>query len=83
MGKMLITVEMRDEYQRFVFLYICLKMSVIEGQKSFFKKKLCRPWLVWLSELSANLWIKGHWLDSQSRAHAWVEGQVPSRGRVR
>ena len=22
---------------------------------------------------------KGHWFDSQSRAHAWVEGQVPRR----
>ena len=26
---------------------------------------------------------KGHWFDSQSRAHAWVAGQVPSRGRTR
>ena len=26
---------------------------------------------------------KVHWLDSQSRAHAWVVSQVPSRGWVR
>ena len=26
---------------------------------------------------------KGHWFDSQSRAHAWVAGQVPSRGHKR
>ena len=26
---------------------------------------------------------KSHWFNSHSRAHAWVMGQVPSRGRVR
>ena len=41
------------------------------------------PWLLWLSGLSVDFEPKGHQLDSQSRAPAWVEGQVPSRGRAR
>ena len=41
------------------------------------------PWLLWLSELSASLWTKGSPVWTPVRAHAWVAGQVPSRGRVR
>ena len=40
------------------------------------------PWLVWLSGLSACLQTKGSPVGSPVRAHAWVAGQVPCRGRV-
>ena len=37
-----------------------------------------------LSGLSMGCKPKGHWFDSYLvRAHAWVVGQVPSRGRVK
>ena len=42
-----------------------------------------RPWLVWLSKLSAGLRITGLPVQFPVRAHAWVAGQVPSGGRVR
>ena len=35
------------------------------------------PWLVWLSGLSAGLFIKGLPVPFPVRAHAWVAGQVP------
>ena len=38
------------------------------------------PWLVWLSGLSASLQTKGSLVWFPVRAHAWVIGQVPSRG---
>ena len=41
------------------------------------------PWLVWLSGLSAGLRTKGSLVRFPVRAHAWVAGKVPSRGRVR
>ena len=41
------------------------------------------PWLVWLSGLSAILWTKGSLVRFPVRAHAWVVGQVPSRGCTR
>ena len=41
------------------------------------------PWLVWLSGSSAGLGIKGLSVWSPYRAHAWVVGQVPSRGSAR
>ena len=41
------------------------------------------PWLVWLSVLRAALWIKGSLVRFSVRAHAWVAGQVPSRGHSR
>ena len=41
-----------------------------------------RPWLVWLSGLSASLWTKGSLVPFPVRAHAWVAGQAPSAGRV-
>ena len=39
-----------------------------------------RPWLVWLSGLSDSLGTKGSLVGLPVRAHAWVEGRVPSRG---
>ena len=42
-----------------------------------------QTWLVWLSGLSAGLRTKGSPVGFPVRAHAWVAGQVPSRGRVR
>ena len=42
-----------------------------------------KPWLVWLSGLSASLPTKGSLVGLQVRAHAWVVGQVPSQGHVR
>ena len=47
------------------------------------KKKNLQAWLVWLSELSAGLQTKGSVVRFPIRAHAWVAGQVPSRGRMR
>ena len=38
---------------------------------------------MWVSGLSTGHKPKGHWLDSQWGARAWVAGQVPSRGCVR
>ena len=44
---------------------------------------LNKPWLVWLSRLDAGLQTKGLQVCFPVRAHTWVAGQVPSRGRVR
>ena len=41
------------------------------------------PWLVWLSGLGAGLRTKVSLVRFPVRAHAWVAGQVPSRGCVR
>ena len=41
------------------------------------------PWLVWLSGLGVILQTKGSPVQFLVRAHAWVVGQVPSRGRTR
>ena len=38
---------------------------------------------MWLSGLSAGLKTKGSHVRFPVRAHAWVVGQVPSRGRAR
>ena len=38
---------------------------------------------MWLSGLSAGLWTKGQPVQFPVRAHAWVAGQVPSRGQAR
>ena len=45
------------------------------------KEKL--PWTVWLSGLSTSLQTKGSPTRFPVRAHAWVVGQVPSRGYMR
>ena len=44
---------------------------------------VCLPWLVWLSGLSAGLRTKGPPVQFPVRAHAWVVGQVPTRGLTR
>ena len=41
------------------------------------------PWLVYLSGLSVGLWTKASLVQFPVKAHAWVPGQVPSRGRTR
>ena len=38
---------------------------------------------MWLNGLSASLHTKGLLVRFPVRAHAWVVGQVPGRGRVR
>ena len=48
-----------------------------------FKKNTTLPWLVWLSGLSTGLQTKGWLVQFTVRAHAWVVGQVLSRGRMR
>ena len=42
--------------------------------------KKVKPWLVWLSGLSTGLQTKGLPVQIPVRVHAWVVGQVPSRG---
>ena len=49
--------------------------------KEWDKKIAVKPWLVWLSGLSAGLQTKGSPVRFPVRAHLWVVGQVPSRGR--
>ena len=39
--------------------------------------------LVWLSGLSTGLRSRGSLVQFPVRAHAWVAGPVPSRGRMR
>ena len=46
-------------------------------------KKEKEPWLVWLSGLSASLQTKGLQVLFPVPAHAWVAGQVLSRGYVK
>ena len=50
---------------------------------SSIKTRYVLPWLVWLSGLSASLQTKVSPVQFPVRAHAWVAGQVPSRGRTR
>ena len=40
-------------------------------------------WLVWLSGRMLACESKDHQLNSESKAHAWVASQVPSRGHMR
>ena len=42
-----------------------------------------RPWLVWLSGLSAILQIRGSPVWFPVSTHTWVAGHIPSRGRMR
>ena len=46
------------------------------------KKENHLPWLVWFSGLSATLQTKGSLVRFPARTHAWVAGQVPSRGHM-
>ena len=54
-----------------------------QSSKFFLKNVPHPPWLVWLSGLSAGLQTKGMPVQFPVRTHAWVAGQVPSRGHVR
>ena len=63
-----------------MFLFADDMMSYLENLTEYTKKL---PWLVWLSGLSDSLRIKGLPVRFSVRAHAWVSGQVPSRGRMR
>ena len=47
------------------------------------KNEQSHSWLVYLSGLSAGLQTKGSLVWFPVRAHAWVLGQVPSRGCTR
>ena len=47
------------------------------------KRKSQLPWLVWLRGLSASLRTERLPVRFPVRAHAWVVGQVPSRGHAR
>ena len=53
------------------------------SEESGIKPGLVQPCLVWLSGLSAGLQTKGSPVQFPFGAHAWVAGQVPSRGCVR
>ena len=44
---------------------------------------MLQHWLMWLNGLSPGLRTKGLLFRFPVRAHAWVAGQVPSRGRVK
>ena len=57
--------------------------SVIVTTLFLLKSETDGPWLVWLSGLSTGLQTKGLLVRFPVRAHAWVAGQVPSRGHVR
>ena len=46
-------------------------------------KEYIKPWLLWLSGLSAGLRTKGSQVHFPVRAQVWVSGQVPSKGWVR
>ena len=44
------------------------------------QRHMNEPWLVWLSGLSTDLQTKGSPVQFPVKTHAWVVGQVPSRG---
>ena len=52
--------------------------GAIHLENTYVLNSILLPWLVWLSGLSAGLQTEGRWFNSQSRAHAWVAGQVSS-----
>ena len=57
---------------------------LLHNSLSSFKKKIFfMPLLVWLSGLSSGLKTIGLLVGFPARAHAWVVGQVFSRGQVR
>ena len=61
-------------------LHFLLQSDFWKSQVPIIVYKDFWPWLVWLSELSAGLRTKGSPVQLPVRAHAWVAGQVPSRG---
>ena len=46
----------------------------------FFENFYKKPWLVWLSGLSASLGTKESLVQFPVRTHSWVVGQVPRCG---
>ena len=64
-------------------------IGVPEGEEeepqieNLYEKIMKEPWLVWLSGWVLACESSGRYFDSQSRAHAWVAGQVPGGGNVR
>ena len=72
----------------FIYIYthtrICISASSDDNIfSSFFVLPLKKPWLVWLSGLSARLGNKGSQVQFPVGEHAWVAGQVASRGHAR
>ena len=67
-------IFMQSSRELFILLLKTLKCP------SFKKRNV--PWLLWLSGWVPACKSKSGWFNSQSRAHAWVAGQVPSRGRT-
>ena len=61
-------------------IYAVYGEGAVTGQMC---QKWFEPWVVLLSGLSTNLQTKGSLVWFPLRAHVWVVGQVPSRGRVR
>ena len=66
-----------------IFLSIRFFPSTCKHEFTSNIKKERKPWLVWLSGLSTGLRTKGSLVGFPVRAHAWVVGQVPSRGCTR
>ena len=60
------------------YLVIILKAEVEMNFKEY--KRSMEPWVVWLSGVSTGLQTKGLLVQFPVRAHAWVVGQVSSRG---
>ena len=59
------------------------EFNKVEGYKINTQKSVILSRLVRLSGLSVGLWAKGSPGQFPVRAHAWVAGQVPSRGHSR
>ena len=80
--KILVVVfRWRGKWIIFIFLHNFLKRFIEHDFFLIIRKD--KPWLVWLSGLSAGLWSKGLLVWFQVRAHAWVAGQVPGGGCMR
>ena len=59
------------------------KHTQIVGKVGDVKILVRQPWLVWFRGLSTGLRTIGSLVRFPIRAHAWVSGWVPSRGRMR
>ena len=70
-------------------LFLAYVTDLFRGSTSFgmagskYLKHVGKPWLVWLSGLSAGLRTERSPVQFPVRAHAWVVGRVPSWGHVR
>ena len=76
--------EMRTEHWTLLSLSLPLQWG-LQHQPHWVasRNKEISPGLVRLSGLSTDLWTKGSLVQFPVRAHAWVMGQVPSRGHMR